>query len=127
MIDFDRLRGIAEREVARYLRDFSIFDLEVFYRHVLTDLERAEVLRMIRTDARIPAPPRIIRTVEELQDLDPDTLMIDRDGEESYAYRMQASIRNLGTESMYHDSFPAVVIATGEQVRAAQQRIKEEA
>lgn len=56
MTDFDRLRGIAEREVARYLRGFSIFDLELIYRHGLTAAERGKVLHMIRNDARIPTP-----------------------------------------------------------------------
>lgn len=70
--------------------------------------------------------PQIIRTVEELQDLDPDTLLIDWDGEETFAYRAQASIRNLGTESMYYDSFPAVVVAPAEQARAAFEALEEE-
>lgn len=69
--------------------------------------------------------PRIIRTVEELEALDQDTLLIDCDGEESFAYRMQASIRNLGTESMYHDSFPAVVLVPADQVRAARKALEE--
>lgn len=72
---------------------------------------------------RLPAP-QIIRTVEELEALNPDTVLIDRDGEESFAFRMQASIRNLGTESMYHDSFPAVVIRDGAQVRAARKALE---
>lgn len=69
--------------------------------------------------------PQIIRTVEELEALDPDTILIDWDGEETFAYRAQASIRNLGTESMYYDSFPAVVIATADQVRAAREEMEE--
>lgn len=108
MTDFDRLRGIAEREAARYLRDFSIFDLEVIYRHGLTGNECAEVLRMIRTDARIPAPPRVIRTREELAALDPDTLLEDTDGS---TYVAQDAQKNPGDLDLYADDLPAVVIA----------------
>lgn len=70
--------------------------------------------------------PQIIRTVEELEALDPDTLLRGRyEGNDwhQHVYDLQ-----------YHDgtwrpdvecAFPAVVIATGEQVRAARQALKE--
>lgn len=55
--------------------------------------------------------PQIIRTVEELEALDPDTLVMSRKG---YLAHAEDNIR-----------IPAVVIATGEQVRAAQQALEE--
>lgn len=77
-------------------------------------------------DAGLLAPDvQVIRTLKELEKLDPDTVLIESDGEEVLAYRMQKSIRSLGNESMYYDSLPATVIATGAQVRAAREAIKE--
>lgn len=127
MTDFDRLRGIAEREVARYLRDFSIFDLEVIYRHGLTAAERVAVLSMIRTDARIPAPPRIIRTREELADLDPDTVMQPPQNEQGeWPRAISAESLQWAMRTWNCTLLPAVVIATGEQILAARQVLKEE-
>ena len=73
---------------------------------------------------RLALDVRIIRTLEELEKLDPDTVLIESDGEEVLAYRMQKSIRSLGNESMYYDSLPATVIATGAQVRAAREAME---
>ena len=70
--------------------------------------------------------PQIIRTREELAALDPDTLLRGRyegDDWHQHVYDMQ-----------YHDGtwrpgveyvFPSVVIATGEQVRAARQALED--
>lgn len=69
---------------------------------------------------------QIIRTLEELEKLDPDTVLIESDGEEVFAYRMQVSIGSLGNESMYYDSFPAAIIATGDQVRSAREAMEED-
>ena len=124
----DRLCEIAEREIAEHLRDFSILDLEETYRHNLTADERAEVLHMIRTAARIPAPTRIIRTREELAALDPDTLVVAdstltwgwRTHRQKCAYRAaDAHLLDLTWQG------PVVVIATGEHVRAARRALEE--
>ena len=62
-------------------------------------------------DAGLLAPePRIIRTREELAALDPDSLVLDCTG-------------HLMTN---RDRLPAVVIATGGQVRAARQALEKE-
>lgn len=53
--------------------------------------------------------PTIIRTVEELEALDPDSLVLDRTG-------------HLMTN---RDRLPAVVVATAEQVRAAREALEE--
>ena len=73
--------------------------------------------------------PHIIRTREELADLDPDTLLLPAyqftNGWEScnqkFAFRASAAYR---LDLTFHG--PAVVIATGDQVRAARQALKEE-
>lgn len=70
--------------------------------------------------------PRIIRTVEELEAEDPDSLLIDSDREESFASRMQMSIRTLGEESMYYYALPAVVIREGAEARAAQEALEKD-
>lgn len=81
-------------------------------------------------DAGLITPgPRIIRTREELADLDGDTLLIPayqfNDGWESFdqksVFRAAAAYR---LDLTFHG--PAVVLATGDETRAAQQAIKEE-
>ena len=80
-------------------------------------------------DAGLLAPdPRIIRTREELAALDPDTLLIPAyqftNGWESCnqkcVFRAVAAYR---LDLTFHG--PAVVIATGEQARAARQALEE--
>lgn len=55
--------------------------------------------------------PYIIHTAEELEALDPDTIVMSRKG---YLASAQDNIR-----------IPAVVIATGEQVRAARKALED--
>lgn len=121
MTNITRLREIAEREAVRYLRNFSILDLEVIYRHGLTDAERAEVLRMIRTDARVPAPPQIIHTLTDLEALDPDTILVDSAG----PYTAGAAVGAI-YEDDYEDRdyLPAMIVAPGEQILAARQALE---
>lgn len=121
----DRLRKIAEREAREHLRDFWRVNLVECYGDTLTDAEIDEVLRMIREDVRIPAPPRIIRTRDELIALDPDTLLFST-VETGYSFaaeepqEMLARGRRVGIGWI-----PAVVIATGDHVRAARQALEE--
>ena len=79
-------------------------------------------------DAGLLTPePQIIRTREELAGLDPDTLVQPLRNEQGEwpraisAESLQWSMRRLNCTLL-----PAVVIATGEQVRAAQRALKEE-
>lgn len=58
------------------------------------------------------AAPQIIRTVEELEALDPDTLVMSRKG---YLAHAEDNIR-----------IPVVVVATADQVRAARKALEEE-
>ena len=63
-------------------------------------------------DAGLLAPgPQIIRTAEELEALNPDTLVMSRKG---YLAHAEDNIR-----------IPSVVIATGDQVRAARKALEE--
>lgn len=70
--------------------------------------------------------PKIIRTREEIADLDPDTMLIST-VEPAHPFpaeepqEMMARGRRVGIGWI-----PSVVIATGNQVRAAQQALKEE-
>ena len=57
--------------------------------------------------------PRIIRTVEEYEDLQSDAIVINRRGNLLRA-------KNIWP----HDDLPAVVIATGDQVRAARKALE---
>ena len=60
--------------------------------------------------------PQIIRTREELAALDPDTLVFDA-ATDAAMFPMELDA--------YEDALPAVVIATGDQVRAARQALED--
>jgi hypothetical protein len=65
--------------------------------------------------------PQIIRTVEELEALDPDTSLIDASGAVDTANGMQWA---LGRGWLAPD-FPAVVLVPAAQVRAARKALEE--
>lgn len=67
--------------------------------------------------------PQVIRTVEELEELDVDTRLITRSGLCRSARWFNAV---LGNEIGYTFLLPVVVIATAEQVRAARKALEEE-
>ena len=68
--------------------------------------------------------PHIIRTPEELEALDPDTCTLDKYGDFDFA---KAWIDENGKMFEGHVAFlPAVVFATGDQVRAAREAMEEE-
>lgn len=77
-------------------------------------------------DSGLIAPdPQIIRTVEELEDLDPDTVVLDRIGE---TYPVRAYLTAGSTERAWRESdLPAVVVASGEYVRACREALEGEA
>ena len=67
---------------------------------------------------------RVIRTAEELEALDPDTCTLDKFGDFDFA---KAWIDEDGKMFVGHvDFLPAVVFATGAQVRAAREAMEEE-
>ena len=67
--------------------------------------------------------PQIIRTVEELEALDPLTVVYTTDRDAP----MCASdlLDDIDYDPYYADDLPAVVVATGAQVRAAQKALEE--
>lgn len=66
-------------------------------------------------------PPRIIRTVAELEAFDPDTAIL-ANGQDLCDVRIVLEERrHFGWEP----DLPAVVVATGEQVRAARKALEE--
>lgn len=69
--------------------------------------------------------PQIIRSKTELVTLDPDAVLIDSDGEVMDAGRMQKNLCGFGHMSLYSNPFPALVVATAEQVRAARRALEE--
>lgn len=72
---------------------------------------------------RLDAPPRIIRTRDELANLDPDTMLLDVD-DPRYEVHMSASEWMEDYTIDAEGIFPLAVIATGEQVRAARQALE---
>lgn len=64
--------------------------------------------------------PRIIRTRDELAALDPETVVI---GEELIVFTAADCVENNGFP--LYDNDRLVVVATGEQVRAARQTLEE--
>lgn len=70
------------------------------------------------------ARPRIIRTIAELEALDPDTLLISP--HRDYPISAGDFLHEIEWDIDYADDLPAVKIATGEQVRAARRALEEE-
>ena len=66
--------------------------------------------------------PQIITTIEQLEALDPDGVLLDHGGDTDPVSGW-LSIRHRVNVSSY---LPAVVVATGEQVRAARQALEKE-
>lgn len=66
--------------------------------------------------------PQIIRTHEELAALDPDTVLLSG---ESILLTAADCVENSGFP--LYDNDQLAVVATGDQIRAAQQALKEEA
>ena len=78
-------------------------------------------------DAGLLAPePQIIRTREELEALDPDTLLTTRGMVSSLPLEILWHLDSPPESVLYpSDLLPAVVVATGNQSRAAQQALAE--
>ena len=66
---------------------------------------------------------RGIRTVEELEALDPETFIVDSEGD---TWHVLDAYVNEVICSIYTDCLPVMVIATGDQVRAAREALEEE-
>lgn len=71
--------------------------------------------------------PQIVRTIEELAALDPETIMQRYDNVSGRWPRVESAADLLYAASHWSWShcFPAVVVATGEQVRAAREALRQ--
>ena len=70
--------------------------------------------------------PQIIRTRDELEELDPDTLLRGRyEGDDWHQHVRNLQYRNGTWRQGIEYALPSVVIATGEHVRAARQALTE--
>ncbi|WP_334137003.1 hypothetical protein [Corynebacterium variabile] len=86
-----------------------------------------DVAENLRRAVDAPDTPQIIRTVEELEALDPDTLVQPALDEwpdwpvVSYARHLAVRITKWG----HYSDLPAVVVATADQVRSARKALEE--
>ena len=85
-----------------------------------------EVSQTLAAEGLLMPDPQIIRSKTELVTLDPDTVLIDNDGEVIDAGRMQKNLCGFGYTTLYLNPFPAVVITPAEQVRAARKALEKE-
>ena len=70
--------------------------------------------------------PRIICTRDELAALDPDTLLRGRYEDDYWQHHVaDLKYRDVMWRPWVVDALPAVVVATGDQVRAARQALEE--
>lgn len=81
--------------------------------------QAVQIVHYLQIDGLLTPAPQIIRNKTELGTLDPDTVLIDSDGEVMDAGLMQKNLSDFGHMSLRSNPFPAVVITTAEQVRAA--------
>ena len=107
------------------LRSYEFIDV-VEQLENLTDEECEQVHDLITGEvkAHISEPPRIIRTPEELEALemeDADTVVVASEAGAVRTVRALAAMHRLG--SVW--GLPAVIIATGAQVRAAREAMEE--
>lgn len=86
---------------------------------VLTFSAENTAYRLAKAGLLTPEP-QIIRTREELANLDPDTVLITGGPSDPWA------VDEINTASDTDWFLPAVVVATGDQVRAARQALEEE-
>ena len=97
----------------------ALNDVDVIYGALVGNENYATVLE----ERGLLAPDlQIIRTQEELEALDPDTCTLDKFGDFDFA---KAWIDESGKMFVGHvDFLPAVVFATGDQVRAAREAME---
>ena len=91
---------------------------------VLT-IDQALVVANALEEAGLLAPaPQIVRTMEELEALDPDSCTLDKYGDFEFAkYWLDGNGRMF---EGHVDFLPAIVFATGSQVRAAREAMEKE-
>ena len=116
------LQDYAVELATEALRGYEFIDV-VEQLENLTDEECEQVHDLIAGEVKvyIPESPRIIRTVEELEALDRDTVVISSENGEVYYVKRLTDIH---VKSFLY--VPAVVVATGTQVRAAREAMEVE-
>lgn len=86
-----------------------------------------QIVDMLDADGLLTPAPQVIRTVEELEALDPETIVQRRPQYPGQYSRTETAgdlayvVRRWGATT----HLPAVVVATGEQVRAARKALEE--
>lgn len=105
---------------AASLLDDHDLDFDYGSGHHPRNIERAQAL----ADAGLLTPdPQIIRTIEELEAIDPDTVVVLMQGGIAFTGGIIAA-SNAGYDE--ESALPAVVVATGAQVRAARTALQED-
>ena len=108
------------------LRSYEFIDVvEQLENLTVEECEQVHDLITGEVKAHISEPPRIIRTQEELEALareDADAIVLAGEAGVVRTVKALCGLREL----VYAWGLPAVVIATGEQVRAAREAMEEE-
>ena len=120
-----KLQDYAVELANEALRSYEFIDV-VEQLENLTDEECEQVHDLITGEvkAHISEPPRIIRTVKELEGLDPDAVTVDN---EETIENANMWLDDSGKPYPYDERFlPAAVLATGAQVRAAREAMEQE-
>ena len=113
-----KLQDYAVELANEALRSYEFIDVVEQLEH-LTDEECEQVHDLITGEvkAHISEPPRIIRTLEELEALDPDAVTVDN---EETIENANMWLDDSGKPYPHDERFlPAAVLATGAQFRAA--------
>lgn len=87
--------------------------------HPLHPLQVEKITRLLKMKGLIAPDMQIIRTQKELEALDPDTVVISAENGASYYVK---NLTERHTKTFLY--VPAVVIATGAQVRAAREAME---
>ena len=121
-----KLQDYAVELATEALRGYEFIDVVEQLDHLSDDeCERVHDMITGEVKAHIPEPPRIIRTPEDLEALArEDAVAIVLAGETGVVRTVEALC---GMNQLVHMwGLPAVVIATGAQVRAAREAMEEE-
>lgn len=93
---------------------------EIIGRYVHQDFAE-DAARDLAAEGHLTPDPQIIRTVEEQQALDPDTVIITPENDPANVGVILAELEHFG----WKPCLPAVVVATAAQVRAALEALGE--
>ena len=121
-----KLQDYAVELAAEALRGYEFIDVVEQLDHLSDDeCERVHDMITGEVKAHIPESPRIIRTPEELEALareDADAIVLAGEAGAARSVKALCELRKL----VYKWGLPAVVVATGAQVRAAREAMEVE-